>query len=118
MIHSLPNSQEVNYSTTKEINEKTKLFISKLANATYELNNDALFNLKDFDINIKMTEEMKVAEKQRIAQEVKRLQGEIKRSEGMLGNERFVNNASPEKVQNEKDKYEKYKKELETLMNL
>ncbi|WP_335904860.1 valine--tRNA ligase [Mycoplasma todarodis] len=118
VIHNLPNSQEVNYSTTKDINEKTKLFISKLANASYELNDDALFNLKDFDINIKMTDEMKEAEKQRIAQEIKRLQGEIKRSEGMLGNERFVNNASPEKVQIEKDKYEKYKKELETLMNL
>ncbi|CAM9122480.1 valine--tRNA ligase [Mycoplasma todarodis] len=118
VIHNLPNSQEVNYSTTKEINEKTKLFISKLANASYELNDDALFNLKDFDINIKMTEEMKEAEKKRIDQEIKRLKGEIKRSEGMLGNERFVNNASPEKVQNEKDKYKKYKKELETLLNI
>lgn len=118
VIHSLPNSQEVKYSTTKEINKKTRLFISKLANASYELNTDALFNLKDFDINIKMTKEMKDAEIKRINQEVKRLQAEIKRSEGMLGNERFVKNASPEKVQNEKNKYEKYKKELDALINL
>ncbi len=118
VIHNLPKSEEVNYSTTKELNEKTKLFITKLANATYELNKDALFNLKDFDINIKMTDEMKEAERKRIDQEIKRLKSEISRSESMLNNERFVNNASPEKVKIEKEKYDKYKKELDTLMKI
>lgn len=38
---------------------------------------------------------------------------EIKRSEGMLGNERFVSKAPAEKVQEEKDKLVKYRQMLE-----
>jgi valyl-tRNA synthetase len=44
-----------------------------------------------------------------------RLRGEIKRSEGMLGNDRFVQNAPPEVVAAEREKLDRYKRELDAL---
>ena len=49
------------------------------------------------------------------AKEEKRLNGEIKRCEGMLGNERFVSKAPEAKVQEEKDKLAKYQQMLEQV---
>ena len=51
----------------------------------------------------------------RLAKEEKRLNGEIKRCEGMLGNERFVSKAPEAKVQEEKDKLAKYRQMLEQV---
>ena len=51
----------------------------------------------------------------RLAKEEKRLNGEIKRCEGMLGNERFVSKAPEAKVQEEKDKLAKYQQMLEQV---
>ena len=48
------------------------------------------------------------AEIARLEKEMKRLEGEIKRCEGMLGNERFISKAPQEKIDEEKDKLEKY----------
>ena len=53
--------------------------------------------------------------KERLAKEEKRLNGEIKRCEGMLGNERFVSKAPEAKVQEEKDKLAKYQQMLEQV---
>jgi valyl-tRNA synthetase len=47
--------------------------------------------------------------------ERKRLQGEIARAEKMLANERFVQNAKPEVVQAEREKLERYRRELDAL---
>ncbi|MBQ4045107.1 MAG: class I tRNA ligase family protein, partial [Lachnospiraceae bacterium] len=44
----------------------------------------------------------------RLQKEEKRLAGEIKRSEGMLHNERFLSKAPAAKLAEEKEKYEKY----------
>ena len=49
------------------------------------------------------------------SKEEKRLNGEIKRCEGMLGNERFVSKAPEAKVQEEKDKLAKYQQMLEQV---
>jgi valyl-tRNA synthetase len=38
------------------------------------------------------------------------------RSEKMLANENFINRAKPEKVAQEKEKYQKYKEELEKYL--
>src|SRR4029078_4637579 len=43
------------------------------------------------------------------------LRGEIARAEGMLGNERFVSNAPGEVVEAEREKLERYKRELDAL---
>jgi valyl-tRNA synthetase len=47
--------------------------------------------------------------------ERERLRKEIARSEGMLANERFVAKAAPDVVQAERDKLERYRRELEAL---
>jgi valyl-tRNA synthetase len=47
--------------------------------------------------------------------EVARLQKEVARSEGMLSNESFVANAPPEVVEGERDKLERYRRELDAL---
>ena len=51
-------------------------------------------------------------EKHKLTVEKERLEAEVKRCEGMLSNERFVSKAPPAKVQEEKDKLEKYRQML------
>jgi valyl-tRNA synthetase len=47
--------------------------------------------------------------------EVERLRGEIARAEGMLANERFVQNAPDDVVDAEREKLERYRRELDAL---
>jgi valyl-tRNA synthetase len=47
--------------------------------------------------------------------ELERLRGEIARAEGMLANERFVSNAPAEVVDAEREKLERYRRELDAL---
>jgi valyl-tRNA synthetase len=47
--------------------------------------------------------------------EAERLRGEIARAEGMLANERFVQNAPGEVVEAEREKLERYRRELDAL---
>jgi valyl-tRNA synthetase len=47
--------------------------------------------------------------------EVARLREEVARSEGMLGDDRFVANAPPEVVEAERDKLARYRRELDAL---
>lgn len=55
------------------------------------------------------------AEIERLTKEEARLQGEIKRSNGMLSNERFISKAPEAKVQEEKDKLVKYEQMLKEV---
>ena len=55
------------------------------------------------------------AEIERLTKEEARLQGEIKRSNGMLNNERFISKAPEAKVQEEKDKLVKYEQMLKEV---
>ena len=55
------------------------------------------------------------AEKERLAKEEKKLVAEIARAEGMLKNERFLSKAPEAKVQEEKDKLEKYTQMLQQI---
>ena len=50
-----------------------------------------------------------------LAAELARLGKEIARAEGMLANERFVANAPADVVEAERDKLERYRRELELL---
>ncbi len=52
---------------------------------------------------------------ERLSKEEARLQGEIKRCEGMLGNERFISKAPAAKVEEEKAKLANYKQMLEQV---
>jgi valyl-tRNA synthetase len=49
------------------------------------------------------------------ADEIERLRREVRRSEGMLANERFVANAPDEVVEAEREKLERYRRELDAL---
>jgi valyl-tRNA synthetase len=51
------------------------------------------------------------------AAEIERLKKEIARAEGMLTNERFVQNAPPNVVEAEREKLERYRRELDALSN-
>lgn len=52
---------------------------------------------------------------ERLKKEQKKLGGEIKRCEGMLGNERFLSKAPAEKVEEEKEKLSKYRQMLDKV---
>jgi valyl-tRNA synthetase len=52
-----------------------------------------------------------------VAAEIERLQKEIARAEGMLANERFVQNAPADVVDAEREKLARYKRELDALGN-
>jgi valyl-tRNA synthetase len=47
-----------------------------------------------------------------------RLRGEIARAEGMLANDRFVSNAPPDVVEAEREKLNRYRRELDALGQL
>jgi valyl-tRNA synthetase len=49
------------------------------------------------------------------AVEIERLRGEVQRAERMLANERFVANAPAEKVEEEREKLARYRRELDAL---
>ena len=52
---------------------------------------------------------------ERLKKEAERLAKEIARSQGMLGNERFISKAPAEKVEAEKEKFAKYKEEADRV---
>ena len=52
---------------------------------------------------------------ERLAKEEARLEGELKRVNGMLSNERFMSKAPAEKVAEEKDKLAKYTQMMEQV---
>ena len=55
-------------------------------------------------------------EKERLTKEKEKLEKELARSKGMLSNEKFLNNAKPEKVQEEKEKLEKYEQMMAQVL--
>jgi valyl-tRNA synthetase len=58
------------------------------------------------------------AEKKRIDGEIAKVQKELSRSEGMLGNPKFVENAKPEVVQKERERLEEWREKLTQLEEL
>ena len=54
-------------------------------------------------------------EKERLNKEKEKLTTELARSRGMLSNEKFLSNAKPEKVQEEKEKLAKYEQMMEQV---
>ncbi|NMB44507.1 MAG: valine--tRNA ligase [Clostridiales bacterium] len=53
---------------------------------------------------------------ERLEKEKKHLEGEIKRAKGMLSNERFISKAPAEKVEEERNKLEKYSNMMEQVL--
>jgi len=55
-------------------------------------------------------------ERERLAEEKKRLEGELKRVKGMLANKNFISKAPEKKVQEEKDKLDKYSQMMDDVL--
>ncbi|MBQ7679142.1 MAG: valine--tRNA ligase [Butyrivibrio sp.] len=55
------------------------------------------------------------AEKERLQKELKRLEGELTRSEKMLSNEKFLSKAPADKIEEEKEKQQKYRQTYEQV---
>ena len=88
----------------------SRFAFAKAVTQTEELRDDYIF-FPAFALSLE-EESSKDAQK-RISERVLFLQKEIERSEKMLANPNFLSKANPVKVQQEKDKYGKYKAELE-----
>ncbi len=102
----------------KEAFEKGKLFFESLAGASSSViqsdksgidDDAASVMIANAVIFIPFAELVDIsAEIDRLEKERSRLEGEIKRCKGMLGNEKFMSKAPKEKIDEEKEKLEKY----------
>ena len=114
-IYNISNKEVINYEIQKINDEKITSLINKLANATYKKNNGALFTKNKISINVELSEKVKSEEKNKTQELLKKVESEIKRSESILSNKKFLEKASKEKVNEEKLKYENYKKQYQEL---
>ncbi len=109
----------------REIFEKDRLFFAALGSASQVIvqedrtgiADDAVSTLiHNASIYIPMEELVDVEKEiERLTKEQKKLEGELKRSNGMLNNERFLSKAPAEKVEEEKAKLEKYQKLMDQV---
>ena len=112
--------------TVRSIFEQDKVFFSALASASEVfvqsgrsgIADDAVSTLiHNASIYIPMEELVDIAKEiERLEKERARLTGELKRSEGMLNNEKFLSRAPEAKVQEEKEKLAKYRKLMDQVM--
>ena len=79
-------------------------------------NNSIAISENDLSLSMDFNELVDVEEeKKRLQEEKKKLEAEVKRSEGILSNKGFLAKAPEAKVNEEKQKYEKYKAELQEV---
>ena len=117
VLHNLSPKDIVYYMIDKQITMKIETLIYKLANAKVKKNNDSLFILTNYKLNIQMDKQMKLLEKERLTKEINNMKQEIIRSEKILNNKKFIQNASKQKIQEEEEKYLKYKKHCAILIS-
>lgn len=86
--------------------------INKMANIEIVNNNGFLIALSFANIYISITEEQQKQRIDNIKKQIRYYQNEIKRSESILNNKKFIEKAPIEKVSEEKNKYEIYKQKL------
>ena len=91
----------------------TRFSFAKSVTTLSEKNDDLVY-FTSFALEI--VEEETEESKARRAKRIEFLKNEIMRSEKMLANENFISRAKPEKVAQEKEKYQKYKEELEKYL--
>ncbi len=75
----------------------------------------AALNAGDVVVEVSLTEEMRLSEIQRLQKEIARVEGEVKRSNGKLSNEKFVERAPESVVAAEREKLDVNNRMLETL---
>lgn len=115
-VYNISNKEVINYQLNiKEINDAIISLINKIANATYKQNDGALFTKNKISINVELSEDVKNNEINKTKESIKKMEFELKRSESILSNEKFIKNASKEKINEEKEKYENYQKQYKEL---
>lgn len=115
--YEISNKEKIKYEINNfNFNNNIISLVNKLSNATYEKNNGALFAKNNISINVFLDEEIKSKEKQKTLDQLNKIKKEVERSENILSNKQFINNASKEKVQEEREKYNNYKKQYKNLM--
>lgn len=87
----------------------------KFENNNFDTKEYTVFNFVDFNLFIKQQQENINFKIELLESELKRLTGELKRSESMLNNPNFLSKADPKKIEIEKEKYENYKKQFEEV---
>ncbi len=105
--------------------EKGKVFFATLAKASEVFVQEDLTGIKDDAMSVSLAEATcyvpledlidKDKEIERLLGEQKRLEGELKRVNGMLSNPNFINKAPETKINEEKEKKEKYTKMMEQV---
>ena len=111
----IKNSELIEFSINKDLSDLQLQMIDRLVKGSVVKSGDAIIPFGNFEITVKLSDELKQAEKDRIAKAIKTLEQEIKRARGMLSNPRFVEKAPADKVQAEKEKLEKFETELSLL---
>ena len=98
--------------------EKGRLFFESLAGATTSVIQSDKSGINDDAVSVMIANAVLyipfdelvdiAAERERLTKEKSRLEGEIKRCNGMLSNEKFISKAPEAKINEEKEKLEKY----------
>ena len=99
-IKSLAHIENIDYSDAKDID------IDKMMQLVFD-KSKVYIPMADL---VNKEDEIK-----RLTDEIEKTNFEIKRAESMLSNEKFVSKAPVNKIQEEKDKLEKYKSVLSSL---
>lgn len=105
-------NEEILFSSSKKLNEKSLILIQKMSNSQLTLKGDALITLDNFSIKIKLSKKLKENDEIRLKNEIEKLEFEVGRSKSILSNQKFMINAPKEKIVEEQTKYEMYKNKL------
>jgi valyl-tRNA synthetase len=90
--------------------------VNKIANSVIEKNNHSPYSKDSITIYIKLTDKQIEIEKQRLNNQVEKLNVEIQRSQQILSNVKFMESAPQNKVDLEKQKYENYQEQLSLFL--
>ncbi len=113
--YNISLKEKVEYEIHNVKDEKIISLVNKLANSEFKKNNGSLFTKNKVSINIALSDDIKNQEKDVTLKQLEKIKLEIKRSENILSNKNFLAKASKEKIQEEKNKYENYKKQFKEL---
>lgn len=116
-IYNISNKEIINYQIVNVDDQEVIALVNKLAHAQEKSNQGAIFTKNKIVIHVELSEEIKSKEKEKTQQLLKNIEKEIERSKSILSNEKFLERASEQKLQEEKDKFEKYQKQFNELKN-
>lgn len=116
-IYNISNKEIINYQIVNVHDQEIIALVNKLAYAQEKSNKGAIFTKNKIVIYVELSEKIKSKEKEKTQELLKNIEKEIERSKSILSNEKFLERASHQKVQEERDKFEKYQKQFDELKN-